>query len=533
MRINRRRIYLTGLEAARFLQISTFAVKSLKAKPPAEYITPSHLNSNIIIGSTIETETFTERIPIGFRKENLKQGIAILGGTDEERILTSLRILLEAAKTGLRFLIITRNPRYRIISNWVPQTKIYTLGRNLILNPLDPEDFNPPEYQPLLITVFTQILELSDEIWIVLEQALQQVYENPNPSLFELQEVISQIPETRVYGKKVLEALNHMLQLFTTGEIASMLGSQQNLKFSEILAQPSIIEIPTRFPLATIFIKTLILAKIIASKTLNQTLILLDDCEDIFHVDFRAKHRTLEKDILIEWLREITQKEAYIILSTGRIIETSPSALRFPKNRIVHRLTTVDERQIAANLLGLQEHASGIHSQKRRHRLYQITYLSHLEFGEAIFLREDYAYPFTIKINYNNLYLPYINEETHPMLPNLTEEIFVSKDRRKPKLLLHFGSEASLAAEILSIIKEYRGLTRFALANILRIDSGKCYLLLDFLEDQNYVRRVEVPKGKYWTVGYEITQRGETALKEYLEWKQSQNQQRRGGINDM
>ena len=533
MRANRRRIYLTGLEAARFLQISTFAVKSLKAKPPAEFITPSHLNSTIIIGSTVETETFTERIPIGFRKENLKQGIAILGGTDEERILTSLRILLEAAKIGLKFLIITRDQRYRVISNWVSQTKIYTLGRNLILNPLDSENLRPSEYQPFLITVFTQILELSDEIWIVLEQALQQVYENPAPSLFELQEVISQIPETRVYGKKVLEALNHVLQSFTTGELASMLGSQQNLKFSEILAQPSIIEVPTRFPLATIFIKTLILAKILATKTLNQTLILIDDCEDIFHVDFRAKRRMLEKEVLIEWLREIARREAYIILSTGKIIETLPGALRFPKNRIVHKLTTVDERKIAANLLGLQEHAPGIHSQKRRHRLYQVTYLSNLEFGEAIFLREDYAYPFTIKINYSNLYIPYISDETYPTFPSLTEEILVSKEYQKPKLLLHFGSEADLAAEILSIIKEYRGLTRFALTNILRIDSSKCYLLLDFLEDQNYVRRVEVPKGKYWTIGYEITQRGETTLKEYLEWKQSQDQQRRGGTNDM
>lgn len=525
MRINGRRIYLTGIEASRFLQITTFAGKSLKAKPPAEFITPSHLTSNLVIGLAIETETFTERIPIGFKKENLEQSIVILGGTEEERILTSLRILLEATNIGLKFLIITKNPRYRILSNLVPQTKTYTLGKNLILNPLDPEDADPQKYHPLLITVFTQILGLSDELWMLLEQALQQVYENPNPSLFELQEVVSHLPETRAYGKKSLEALNHILQSFTTGEIASMLGSEQNIKLSKILAQPSIIEIPTRSPLATIFIKTLMLAKILATKLPSQIILLLDDCEDIFHIDTKTKHKTREKDILVEWLREIARKEAYLVLSTGRIIETFPGAMRFAKNRIVHKLTTIEEKQLATNLLGLQEHAPGVHSQKRRHRLYQITYLSHLEFGEAIFLREDYAYPFPIKINYDNLYIPYISEEIYLTSLTPTNEL-ITRELKKPKILLHFSSEADLAVEILSLVKEYRGLTRFALTNILRVDRGRCYLLLDLLENQNYVRRVEVPKGKYWTIGYEITQRGETALKEYLEWRLKSTEER-------
>ena len=531
MRVNRRRIYLTGIEAARFLQITTFAGKSLKAKPPAEFITPSYLTSNLIIGSTIETETFTERIPIGFKKENLKQGIAILGGTEEERILTSIRILLEAENIGLIFLIITKNPRYRAVSNKIPQTQIYTLGKNLILNPLDPEDANSSQYYPLLIMVFAQILGLSDELWMLLEQALQQVYENPNPSLFELQEIVSHLPETRAYGKKSLEALNHILQSFTTGEIASMLGSQQNIKFNKILTQPSIIEIPVKSPLATIFIKTLILAKILATKLSSQIILLLDDCEDIFQIDTKTRHKTMEKDILVEWLREISRKEAYIILSTGRIIETFPGVLRFAKNRIVHKLTTKEEKQLAANLLGLQEHAPGIHSQKRRHRLYQITFLSHLEFGEAIFLREDYAYPFPIKINYNNLYIPYISEETYLTSPTPTNELKTRK-LKKPKILLHFSGEADLTVEILSLIKEYRGLTRFALTNILRVDRGRCYLLLDLLENQNYIRRIEVPKGKYWTIGYEITQRGETALKEYMEWK-SRAEKERGETDDI
>jgi len=143
--------YLFGHEAVQhFVQVPPIVTKSLPYHYPAEFITPTRIAYDVHLGKAFETEFQKAEVPIGLLSQDMVRGMLVVGGTLQQRFQTNAALILAAAKRGMNYLVLTNNPQWRRLLDYLPEACLFRLGEDLICNPLDPENSEIIDYVQLL-----------------------------------------------------------------------------------------------------------------------------------------------------------------------------------------------------------------------------------------------------------------------------------------------------------------------------------------------------------------------------------------------
>jgi len=174
--------------------------------------------------------------------------------------------------------------------------------------------------------------------------------------------------------------------------------------------------------------------------------------------------------------------------------------------------------------MGLEEHAPGIHSEKRE-RLYQRTYLRYLKKGEALLHPPDLPAGFPVTLHYPAGVYSQIpsDEEIRARMKELYPPVS-GKSPAGPSIMLErdFRSETEDALKVLELLHEYPQLSLTNIVQSLKVevDSKELKYLIEKLKDLEYLKEtLEVWKSRTKRV-YSLTLKGEQALKEYTQFTQ-------------
>ena len=509
-----------------FVGIATFMTKGLVVKPPAEYVSPS-VEYDFKLGRVIETEVYKKDVDGGRRAEHLPRGILGAGGSQEERTATNLSIIHEASKLGWNYLIVDAKKQLRKLVRLNPETRVYP-SKTLCVNPLDPEDSSIPEYVSLLLRLFQILWDLSNRQSIGLSEALRSVYEDSGgtPTLEDLRNALNSQTTSKLRTSQERSEMEGVIRGVTglvLSEESTTINGPSTMPFRELTTVPTIIEISPRDQLFSAFFKGLMIVKALATDK-GKYSIFLDDAEEVFK-NIRFGWRTQQvyfQESLTGWVETLKTMRVGLHLSTSL-----PRLVYYPvrpllETRIIHKLTASEDIETIGDLMGLEEHAPGIHSHKRE-RLYQKTYFKYFRVGEAMFHRPDLPTGFPIRLEYPAAALskPPTDQEIKTRLNELYPPKPPLPMESPPSTTLErdLSKEAQNAAKILELLHTYPQLSLTTIVQPLKVavDPEKLKYLTEKLKDQEYLKEVlEVWKSGAKRV-YSLTLKGERALREYTE----------------
>ncbi|MEX2704602.1 MAG: hypothetical protein Q6352_004985 [Candidatus Freyrarchaeum guaymaensis] len=512
------------------MDLATFMTKGLTVKPAAEFVSPS-VSYDFKLGRVIETEVYKEDVDTGLRVEHLHRGILVAGGSQEERTATNLTIVYEASKLDWNYLIIDTKKQYRRLIRMNPETRVYPSG-SICVNPLDPEDSSVSEYVSLLLRLFQVLWDLTNRQSIGLNEALRSVYEQRDgdepPTLEDLRNVLIGQSSSKLrtpQERSEIEGLIRAVTGLVLSQESPAINGPSTMPFRELTTNPTVIEISPKDQLFSSFFKGLMIVKALATDK-GRYSILLDDAEEVFK-NIRFGWRTQQvyfQESLTHWVDRLKNMRVGLHLSTSL-----PRLIYYPvrpllETQIFHRLVSGEDMKIAGDLMGLEEHAPGIHSEKRE-RLYQRTYLRYLKKGEALLHQPDLPAGFPVTLHYS--------AGVHSRTPS-DQEIKRRLDEFYPVRDIHaeglpstvlerdIRSQAEDAVKILELLHEYPQLSLTNIVQSLKVevDPEKLKYLVDKLKDLEYLKEtLEVWKSKAKRV-YSLTLKGKQALKEYTQFTQ-------------
>ena len=116
----------------------------MEVKIAAEFNTPLHLENNVAIGSTINTEFLEEEVPLGFKFEQLNR-LLITNGTNEDRELLCMKIVSELVKKSIPSIIFDFSGNWSKLINYFEDSRYvneflyFKLGSSFNVNLLHSE----------------------------------------------------------------------------------------------------------------------------------------------------------------------------------------------------------------------------------------------------------------------------------------------------------------------------------------------------------------------------------------------------------
>jgi len=478
----------------------------------------------MVVGFTYETETMQPETPVGLRLQDLHQGI-LTAGSRPSRQLTNQRILLEASKLSVACLVVTTDPSYRSLARCTPEFRHYLLGRNLRINPLDPERMDLDSYTALLSEVLRPFA-LSDRQWLLLHRLLSNVYTTHNPpTLLDLLEEVRSLlsnGEFSDYGeRRDANLLERLVTTLTSGVPGLCFTGLSHPAFTNLLAPGiTLLECPQLEREVQAFLAALLLAKVCAARA-DETwlglhpslLLLLEDADLLFGSSPRGwTGRSAGHGAVLDlrhWQSRFAALDVSIHLSTDHPGFLPPGTAGLFGTIIAHRLNLREDLEAVQVPLKLSQERTSPYSRKRE-SLHHLELLRRLEPGHALLTRPDLPTAIPIRTFPPS---PLSSDIPPPPLPS------PSIQPAPVPTMLHkdFAERAGDAARLLTLLREYN-LTPTALAEITSLPPHLVTHLLETLVAHRYALPLQEGRRRPRRTVFTITPKGENALNEYARY---------------
>jgi len=522
-----------GLEGIRhFLQVPKMAVKSLKYEYPAEFIVPTNLESDVgPIGFTLETEFLKKELPIGLYEHDMSHGVLVTGSNSLERFFSNTKIVYESVKKSIPYIIITKDKKYRRLADLIPSLKIFRLGKDISISPLDTEGISPAKYIPYFIEMLKLAVNFGDEVNAAISEMLKNVYEaygeNPTMGTFvdELWNgVIS--PEISRLEQNEFNKIYKYLHNLLSGESAQMLIKTKKPFFEIIADAPALIEIDASDKKTRRFFNLLLLIKILTfSKHLNYRgfMVLIDEGDTVFGTEQEYRGRKDDPHFsILNWISDLEENDIGLHVNVQYPSLILPQILSNFRNVFVHRTHSFEESYALRSLLNMsfrpREEAAEHYSEKRKYQ-YQYEYLRAMDEGHALINRPDLKGCFPIVFEYLNFQNTHIlndreiEKRLKDFYPDWDIEPIQTPQRSAIQRSFHQYSEQ--VKEILILASEYPEIMYSAIQSATNIEDSVLKVLLHKLVQLRYLNKSQEVWGVIRRNTYRLTDLGLSKILEH------------------
>jgi hypothetical protein len=457
--------------------------------------------------------------PVGLRFDDLSTGILTFGELKSRRN-TNKRLMLEASRYSIAYLIVTTDTNYRVLAQHTPECRIYVIGQNLRINPLDTEQLEINAYAGLFAEALRPF-SLSDKQWLLLYRMLGNVHTVRSPPtlldlLDEIRAFLARGEFTDYSERRDAQFLELLVSNLSTGPAGACFTGLSQPSFNELLSPGiTIIECPTFDRHVHGFLLSLVLAKVCAtraahnsSRILSPLVLLLDDADLHLISNSGTQHRN-QDDVrgIRHWQQRLAEVDVTLHLSGDH-----PSLL--PKglaglfgNLIVHQLKLKEDLDAVQVPLKISNSHTSPYSHKRE-SLHHLELLRQLEANMALMTRPDLQTTIPLQV----VPLPPIRVgTTYSLAPSSTR---LTTPVAPTMLHKDFTTHVEEAVQILSLLREY-SMTPTALASSTGHSNQLITYLLDTLVTHRYVHAVEEGDSRHRRTVFNITPKGESALVEY------------------
>jgi hypothetical protein len=522
---------LNGRELAKFISIPDLLRGSVpESFPYKDFQLNPQIDSDIFIGSLLD-DAGNPMAQVGLKTSHLKQGIAVFGEDQGQLGLTNKTIVSKLASSSTPYVVFTRDTKYRPLLNLVPDAIVVELGERFTINPFDREETNPEQYIPLVLTVFENSFPLSDEQANMLFQILHDVYSEEAPPTLTLlrdhAEEISQSGRESYARTRILEGISKTLTMLLSGNAGSALSGSSTMPFSKLLegASPLIV---FEFkgitdPTVVRFIQGMILAKLYAlyaaredsPAIFGQRMLLLEEADLLFkNASLRYIRRAVSPaETLSKWTHELSQRGVGLHLTTRSPGQLDENILTRIGTRITHRITPLDDANVATRCVGLRHQTANKWYQNEAPPI-----ISCLPTHQALLIRPDTKKPMPLQIadeEVSGLPVPTESEVTDRISRILQSEAAKLK-APSTQLEIDYPDEEDrrIVKEVLELLSEYTDFGKGSVLSSFEAEEQlKVKSLLPKLENYRYIisTNIELGQGRLRRV-YRITEKGQKEL---------------------
>lgn len=421
------------------------------------------------LGSVLNPDTLQTGPSTGFTHQELSEGVLVCGNTWVERKRVLMLLIKQLIAADKRVILVTNRPEALEFTGLTDDAIGMTLGKDLVLNPVDPERVHRTAYVPQLMMALETLTEDNLSSSADIDNALGQVVALPNATIadvqFEMDESLTtDVASTTLPVARIKETILGMeaIRRLQYGIGARAFYGMQTVtteKLSELSLGVVVISLGDA-PLE-IFAWDTLLIKLAGLKEDKDLVIVLDEPENLRVMNRRRKQRD-------EWaerlLRPIAHKFALVVS-----IDT-PSVLCDGVKKLMSSCVALrlrNERDIASisSMLGLN--TIGTMHTKARWSPRETSYLRSISDGKALIVYNTVDTCQPVILNDAPALLTPSSEDLSTRLSSIKKEE-VTLDKSSTLLIdTVAGRDGELTRKVLKLLERYEPLTEEAVRKFI------------------------------------------------------------------
>jgi len=406
-----------GKAVLNLIEIVDELKKGIETRVASEFNSPLHLENDITLGHTINTEVLEEELPFGFSEDQVRN-LLIVNGTLDSRELFAMKTVSELVPHNIPSLIFDfRGTWSKVIEQFkgTPHEKMFLhfkLGSAFTLDPLKSDIPYDTENLDFLNYMFDAYSLSFKKHQNMVDMIRNTIMRNPDLDLSSLNlELINQKPWEKNPASDTLLALfsDFTQQDLPYIELSAPSSKQSgSITFKDFISDDKTVIIDLSVSndyRKQIFFVFLILSKIIHYTNFSdkyQEKIVVVPHSDIFFDSFFID-RLSDYGKVNKFLEPLIEKGFGLILSANQAHYLHQNLVSFFENIVAFQ--TKDSRDIAAisNVMGLQELEGTGYYSRSRNQTYQFRYLMSMKNDEAVIKRADIYQPFPVLMEWKNI----------------------------------------------------------------------------------------------------------------------------------
>jgi hypothetical protein len=365
--------YAVGSELSEWLvQLRSELAAEVGSNIPGQFIAPIRSRpDDYELGVTLNPDTLQTGPSAGLSHQDLESGTLLCGGNEESRLSVLIQLTSELLRYGKRVLIITKHPERASLTGLSESSVYLELGRDLVLNPVDPEGIPRNEYVPLLISAVEVVAGFDLRGAAELEVAVSRAVSLGNATLadvkltpeYEDPAIIQDNRDTPIHkvSKKTSSGMEAIRSLHLGPGARAFYGTQ-TVPIRRITDPSlSIVSVSLGSIGLDSFAWNLLCLKLGGITPDPNLVIILDEAENM-----RVRNRRYMKhDALSERLLKSLKRRGPVLLTLEHPADMAPGAIGVLASCISLRLRESADIHYAADLLGLNVITTGMHTKAR------------------------------------------------------------------------------------------------------------------------------------------------------------------------
>ncbi|MCF2136496.1 MAG: hypothetical protein K9W43_04565 [Candidatus Thorarchaeota archaeon] len=525
-----RGFYATGKELSEWLvQLAGELASEIGGNVPGEFLSPLRPPSSTYpIGRVINPETLQIGSPAGLDHNDFLNGLLIGGGTNDDRRHVLTLVVQRLLAQGKRVVYIATDPTARNIAALAPDGICLTLGRDFVLNPMDPEGIPQKSYVSQLMKALEVVLSTKLRGAVELELALMRAISSGSATLADvrLDDVIDDDPDSGLATapSRSSPSMNQSeyglagIQRLYKGEGANAFYGTQSAP-TDLIAQHGLTVILAGIDRAEIekFALDLLAIKFAGLRPDPDLVIIFENAPNF-------KTRTMPERSQEPWRVSWVEVMIKQLLHRGGLVFATDDFNGLPKvivsqfsAAMMFRLQNTSDISIASDLLGLSVIQHGLYSSSRRSPQ-ESSYLRTMPQGTVLFRPIAATTCFPVKLDSAPELVPLDMDAVESRLAALVSPKEPESEERRDSLLFRVaGRDHALALEVLRLLERYEPLTTGAIQRFLRSTQGEDVDIegvLSRLERASMVLRGHEVHGNVSYINFRLTMKGAMALKQ-------------------
>ncbi|MFW9926099.1 MAG: hypothetical protein ACFFDM_04950 [Candidatus Thorarchaeota archaeon] len=519
--------YAAGSELSEWLvQLRSELAAEVGSNIPGQFIAPIRGRpDDYRLGLTLNPDTLQVGPSAGISHQDLATGTLVCGGTEESRLRVLSILMYELIKAGKRVLLITRHKTRASLTGLSESSVYLELGRDLVLNPVDPEGIPRNEYVPMLISAMEVVSGFDMRGAAELEVAVSRAVSLGNATLADIRltpdfEDPSLTPDSRdthtpKISKKTATGMEAIRSLHLGPGARAFYGTQ-TVPIRR-LTDPSLTIVSVSLGSIGLdsFAWNLLCLKLGGLTPDPNLVIILDEAENM-----RVRNRRYMKhDALSERLLKTLKIRGPVVLTLEHPADMSPGGIGVLSACISLRLRESADIHYAADLLGLNVITTGMHT-KARISPRESSFLRIMDDSTALLVHDgtETCQPITLD--------PFPEFKIESGLEEMPQRIGQLMPTESHNQSMHeltlldrvAGDSKDLAVRVLKLLERYEPLTeeavrRFVLANGSEPNPDVEGVLARLEHASMILRGHESHSGVSYS-NFRITMKGSMALKQ-------------------
>ena len=453
---------------------------------------------------------------MGLVHSDLEKGLLLCGGEWTHRLGVLSTLIQELINRGKRVALITQEENALRLATMTDSGVGMTLGRDLIVNPVDSEGVRRSKYVSELLLTLESFAGTNLSAATDFEVALNRVVAMGNGTVADVvlsessEDVEAGVPQTKINSRESRLAMDSIRRLHEGSGAQAFYGTQTaSLKRITDLTL-SVIAAPFESPDLTMFAYDLLCLKISGLDPDPDLVLVLDSPSNLLvnQSSFRYSKKAL-----------LAASQVKQLLRRGPLIVSIDSPSSLPAGCadsfgccVALRLRETQDIAVVSDLLSLSVVSGGIHSKKRVSSR-ESSFLRVMESNQALFSTSEMKTCVPVRFDSP----PTLRDAEPVTVGRLEIEMKPAEGRRRTLLDTVGGEDSEALLRVLGLLQKYEPLTEQSVSQFLKAkgDTGiDVEAALARLEKASMILRGRETHGNVSYTNYRITMKGSMALRQ-------------------